>query len=115
RSPTALATASGSCAGSMIRHSWPSPTIHTLLSTSHVPPSRENVPEVSRCSTVVSSPPGGTPAGFSSVVISVLLVRECLWLQTASWGASEPDYPDRVPGACWALHGTYLMGSGLRR
>src|SRR5699024_8734425 len=117
RSPTALATASGSCAGSMIRHSWPSPTIHTLLSTSHVPPSRENVPEVSRCSTVVSSPPGGTPAGFCSVLISVLLVREGLsWLRSAPWGVSVPECPDQVPVSvvlCQASHGGQLMGSAL--
>src|SRR5699024_11345223 len=97
RSPTALATASGSCAGSMIRHSWPSPTIHTLLSTSHVPPSREKVPEVSRCSTVVSSPPGGTPAGFCSVVIWVLLGREGLsWLGEVSWRGCFADLDHRA-------------------
>src|SRR5699024_11200117 len=85
----------------------------------HVPPSRENVPEVSRCSTVVSSPPGGTPAGFCSVLISVLLVREGLsWLRSAPWGVSVPECPDQVPvsGVLYqASHGGQLMGSAPRR
>ncbi len=59
RSPTASAMASASWAASMTIASWSSPTIHTLLSTSQVPPSRLNWPEVTRCSTrvVIRAPP----------------------------------------------------------
>lgn len=50
RSPTAAAMASASWAASMTTASVSSPTIQTLLSTSQVPPSRLNVPEVTRWS-----------------------------------------------------------------
>lgn len=45
---TFFQTAEASWAGSMTTHCSAPPTIHTLLSTSNVSPSRENVPEVTR-------------------------------------------------------------------
>ncbi len=60
RPPSASTMASGSCAASMTIASWSSPTIHTLLSTSQVPPSRVNCPEVTRWSmraAIRASPP----------------------------------------------------------
>ena len=55
--------ASASCGASMTTHSASSPSSQTLLSTSQVPPSRENVPEVTRWFTVSIS----------------LILASCLW------------------------------------
>ncbi len=59
RSPTASAMAWASWAASMTTASWSSPTIQTLLSTSQVPPSRVNCPEVTRRSirAAITAPP----------------------------------------------------------
>ena len=53
RPPTAAAIADASWAASMTSTSASSPTSQTLLSTSQVPPSRLNVPEVTTRSTVI--------------------------------------------------------------
>ena len=46
RAPTTSMIAVTSCGASSTTHSASSPTTHTLLSTSKVWPSRENVPDV---------------------------------------------------------------------
>src|SRR5918998_563031 len=51
--------ASASCAASITSTSRSSPTSHTLLSTSHVPPSRLNVPEVATRSITAALPFAG--------------------------------------------------------
>ena len=51
RPPTTVAMAAASCGGVDDTHSSSSPTTQTLLSTSQVPPSRLNVPDVTTRST----------------------------------------------------------------
>ena len=64
RSPTAARIDPASCAASMTRTSSSSPTSQTLLSTSHSPPSRANVPDVTTFSTraaIRAPPPSAAP------------------------------------------------------
>src|SRR5690606_4746509 len=81
RPPTASAIAAASCAASMTIASSSSPTIHTLLSTSHVPPSSENVPDVSTWSiraAIRASPPASEHHHRPQDVTAVHLLERAL-------------------------------------